>query len=267
MKELYSLSASAIIYALLNVGRNEICGIRSDMKFLKPEEVPDFVNSAEQEFSAVGCGQRISETEFQIEEKFRKMLTACADCSTMINMVKNLRGRKSNLLIYLTEESGIISLENKGKVYSFYQETDLKSALERFLEFHDTRGLEGAVIDTDLLENVDKRKLVESGCAEETAALVAGAFDGSRQLAVIQLYRWEGLLRNWTIFSGREGILTGELEYDLENKREFMCFMPYEKEKLLGEIMAEVSVFGIEEETGNDFLVGKEEDFEDLAVE
>jgi len=228
MEQAYSLSAGALLYAVLRLHKQGIYGLPNVMPGMSDQNFPAFAQDAELELMDAGCGILNFDGEFTLEPDFAALLGACADCKSVIGASLRRDGNWQKLTLY--PAAGAVLERAEDFNCTLRPSERLGEALLEALELPTgpVKSLMEALIDTDLLEKRDLEGMLASGCEKGQADMLLSALNGTGGYAHISLVEGRTRTSELLLFYGAEGILSANVEYS--ESQEFLRFTPVLRE-------------------------------------
>lgn len=214
MKE-YTLSADALVYAVVLCDQEGIYGVRNVLLDMKPDQVPAFVERASEELEQAGAGFLSFDGSFEMEEDFRTVMNGLCGCHTVLSVQKNCGKQASVLTCYLTAP-GTPVMEQVGEdLYKLYADCDAGKLIEAFLDAEKLcpAEMDECRVDTQLAAKRDVVGMKAAGIPEAVAEMITGVRTGKgTQYSVDKIVNDEDA-GGIVVVSGDAGAVTLDVDY------------------------------------------------------
>ena len=214
MKE-YTLSADALVYAVVLCDQEGIYGVRNVLLGMKPDQVPAFVEKASEELEQASAGFLSFDGAFEMEEDFREIINRLCGCHTVVSAQKNCGKQESTFTCYLTVP-GTPVMEQVGEdLYKLYPECDARKQLEAFLDAEKLcpAEMDECRVDSGLAAKRDVVGMKAAGIPEAVAEMIAGIRKGKgTQYSVDKIVNDEDA-GGIVVVTGEAGAVALDVEY------------------------------------------------------
>lgn len=215
----YPVSAGAMLYAVMLRGHSGIHGMKNVPSPLQKDRWAVGFQTMEMELMESGLGMMDFDGNFSLEPRFAALVDDCARCADVLAVASRRNGETTTLTCYLCAD-GVRGLEETApRKYLLHERIDPAAQIPAFLNLReDACALEPAIVDSFLIQRRDVSGLMEAGCSEALARLVANAAKGTD--GYTQLFRITGDTRAdvLTLLHNEDGTVCVDVEYTWERE-------------------------------------------------